>query len=118
MTSEHEYPEQRLQAIADEEAGLARAALAGDREAFDLLYDRYLCRMAHVFRDLPDTEAQAKIWETLEQIFASLHHDDDGLPLAARAFRVAQASRGSSTRVPVFVRRRAETATERLRTER
>ncbi|RIL07336.1 MAG: hypothetical protein DCC71_03220 [Proteobacteria bacterium] len=55
------------------------------------MYDRYFVRMAYVFRHLPEPEAQAKIWEALEQVFASLHVHDD-TPLAARAFRVAHAS--------------------------
>jgi hypothetical protein len=81
-----------LHRIAREEADLAKRAAAGDREAFDQLYDRYFVRMAHVFRHLPEPEAQAKIWEALEQVFASLHVHDDDTPLAARAFRVAHAS--------------------------
>lgn len=81
-----------LDRIAGEEAALARLAACGDRDAFDTLFDRYCARMAHAFRTLPDAEAQAKTWEALEQLFASL----DGTcaaPLAVRAFRVAKASR-------------------------
>jgi hypothetical protein len=81
-----------FQRIAREEAALARRAARGDRAAFDTLFDRYCARMAHVFRALPDTEAKAKTWEALEQVFASLACTSS-TPLAARAFRVAHASR-------------------------
>ena len=74
----------------EEEQQLAQRALAGDRDAFDQLYDRYFARMAWQFRSLPETEAQAAIWETLEQLFAGL--DSDELPLAERAFRIARAT--------------------------
>jgi len=93
-----------FQRIAREEAALARRAARGDRAAFDTLFDRYCARMAHAFRTLPDAEAKAKTREALEQVFASLACGSS-TPLAARAFRVARASR--TGRLPHAVRKRA-----------
>lgn len=80
-----------LRRIEREEAALTLRAARGERDAFDALFDRYCARMAHAFRGLPDVEAKARIWETLEQLFAGL--DAERTPsLAIRAFRVAKAS--------------------------
>jgi hypothetical protein len=84
----------RMHRIGPEEEELAERAVAGDRVAFDALFDRYCARMAHVFRDLPDVEAKAKIWEALEQVFAALDCDP-ATPLALRAFRVAKTTQAS-----------------------
>ena len=100
-----------LRRIAREEAELAARAADGDREAFDELYDRYFVRMAYVFRHLPQPEAQAKIWEALEQVFASLHVQD-GMPLAARAFRVAHASLARKTLYTMRAVPRAEASND------
>lgn len=88
---------QQLLHITREEGPLAARAARGDRAAFDALFDRYYARMAHAFRALPRPEAQAKIWETLEQVFTGLD-TDAASPLLARAFRIARASQ---TRQPV-----------------
>lgn len=93
-----------LRRIAREEAALAARAARGERAAFDALFDRYCARMAYAFRTLPTPEAQAKIWEALEQVFAGLACDTT-TPLATRAFRVAQASRTGT--LPHVVRKRA-----------
>lgn len=79
----------KIRHIAGEEAELAERATHGDRVAFDALFDRYCTRMAHVFCALPETQARAKIWEALEQIFADLACES-ATPLALRAFRVAK----------------------------
>jgi hypothetical protein len=73
--------------LAKEEARLAQRAAAGERAAFDALFDRYYARLSWYFRDLPPDEARAAIWQTLEQLFASLENDDD---LAQRAYRMAR----------------------------
>jgi hypothetical protein len=73
--------------LTQEEAELARRALAGDRGAFDALFDRYYARLAWFFSDLPQGEARAAIWQTLEQIFVGLDSEED---LAARAYRIAR----------------------------
>jgi hypothetical protein len=80
----------RLDALDREERELATRASSGDRAAFDLLYDRYFARVAWQVRDLPQPEAHAAIWESLEQIFAGLEADD--APLGARAYRIARTS--------------------------
>lgn len=83
-------PKLRLEGLDREERALAARARAGDREAFDLLYDRYFARVAWQMRELPQPEAHAAIWESLEQIFAGLEVDD--APLGARAYRIAHTS--------------------------
>ena len=77
-----------------EEHELALRAAAGDREAFDQLYDRYFARVAWQVRDLPEADAQAAIWETLEQLFLGLDATD--VPLGTRAYRIARASRAAA----------------------
>lgn len=88
-------PKLRLDALDCEERALAARAANGDREAFDLLYDRYFARVAWQVRDLPQPEAHAAIWEALEQIFAGLEADD--APLGARAYRIARTSHKNAT---------------------
>lgn len=73
--------------LTREESALARRAAAGEREAFDVLFDRYYARLAWLYQDLPRSEARAAIWEALEQIFAGLDSEED---LAARAYRIAR----------------------------
>lgn len=73
--------------LAKEESLLARRAAAGERAAFDALFDRYYARLSWYFRRLPPDEARAAIWQTLEQLFASLDSEDD---LARRAYRIAR----------------------------
>jgi hypothetical protein len=92
-------------ARVDDEAALARRALAGDREAFDRLYDRYFPRVARCFRDRRPDEAQALIWETLEQIFKGLDTTDP--PLAERAYRIARASSRAGLRDEARAHRRS-----------
>ena len=87
-------------ALDREEQALARRAAAGDREAFDSLYDRYFARVAWQFRELPESEAQLAIGQTLEQLFAHLGVDGHE-PLAQRAFSLARAAlRTNSTPTP------------------
>jgi hypothetical protein len=73
--------------LAQEEAELARRAAAGERQAFDELFDRYYARLTWLYGDLPTGEARAATWEALEQIFAGLDAEED---LAARAYRIAR----------------------------
>lgn len=73
--------------LTREEAGLARRAAAGDREAFDALFDRYYARLTWLFSDLPRGEARAATREALEQIFVGLDSQED---LAERAYRIAR----------------------------
>ena len=84
-----------IAAAPDDESDLARRAGAGDQQAFDLLYDRYFARVAWQVRDLPQPEAHAALWESLEQIFAGLEADD--APLGARAYRIARTSHDNAT---------------------
>jgi hypothetical protein len=86
--------QRRPEDLDREERDLAARAVRGDRAAFDRLYDRYFDRAAWQFRDLPEAEARAAIWETLEQVFAGLGSGD--LPLAARAYRIALASHATA----------------------
>lgn len=72
---------------AQEEAALACRAAAGERAAFDELFDRYYARMAWLYRDLPREQGRAAIWQALEQVFAGLDSEAD---LAARAYRIAR----------------------------
>jgi hypothetical protein len=73
--------------VSREEAELARRTVAGDREAFDELFDRYFSRLSWYYRHLPKAEAQAATWEVLEQLFASLESVDD---VALHAYRIAR----------------------------
>jgi hypothetical protein len=73
--------------LTREEAQLARRAADGEREAFDILFDRYYARLTWLFSELPRGEARAATWEALEQIFVGLDSEED---LAARAYRIAR----------------------------
>lgn len=73
--------------VTREEADLARRTVAGDREAFDELFDRYFARLNWYYRDLPQVDAQAATWEVLEQLFASLEKIDD---VGLHAYRIAR----------------------------
>jgi DNA-directed RNA polymerase specialized sigma24 family protein len=73
--------------ITREEADLARRTVAGDRDAFDALFDRYFARLHWYYRDLPEADAQAATWEVLEQLFASLDQVDD---VGLHAYRIAR----------------------------
>jgi hypothetical protein len=77
----------RREELTREEAALARRAAAGERAAFDVLFDRYYARLHWLYRDLPSGEAQAAVWEALEQIFVGLDSEED---LGARAYRIAR----------------------------
>jgi hypothetical protein len=85
----------RLLLIAQEERELAARTGRGDRAAFDQLFDRYFDRVAWQLRHLPEPEAKAAIWETLEQIFAGIESSDETW-LAARAYRIACSSRAAA----------------------
>lgn len=73
--------------VTREEAELARRTVAGDREAFDELFDRYSSRLSWYYRHLPQADAQAATWQVLEQLFASLENVDD---VALHAYRIAR----------------------------
>lgn len=73
--------------ISREESELARRAAAGDRRAFDELFDRYCARLQWYFRDLPPAEARAAIGGVLEQLFAALDTIDD---VALHAYHIAR----------------------------
>ena len=78
-----------------EEGELAARTANGDRAAFDRLFDRYFDRVARQLRDLPEREANAAIWEALEQIFAGLAAGDR-TQLALRAYRITCSSRATA----------------------
>ena len=73
--------------VAQEEVALARRTAAGDRKAFDELFDRYFARLHWHYRDLPQAEAQEAIREVLEQLFAALETVDD---VGLHAYRIAR----------------------------
>lgn len=73
--------------ITREESALARRAAAGDREAFDELFDHSYARLHWYFRDLPQAEAHAAIWGVLEPLFAAIDTVDG---VALNAFRIAR----------------------------
>jgi hypothetical protein len=77
--------------VRDEEqdAALARMAAAGDRPAFDRLFERYFARVAWCFRGLDREAAENAIARTLERVFLAL---DEGaaVSLAERAFLEAR----------------------------
>lgn len=81
-------------AIAREEARLARRAAAGDREAFDRLFDRYFARLGRLYRDLPPAQARAAIQDALQRLFAGLQDGDD---LPTRAVRIARRARSEAS---------------------
>ena len=76
---------------------MALRAAGGDQAAFDELYDRYFARMAWQFRELPEREKQAALWESLEELFAGLGASEE--PLDERAFRIAQNTRRNARRL-------------------
>ena len=84
-------PQDSLCELEREEEVLAQRAMAGDRAAFDQLFDRYYARMATQFRNLPGAEYQRAMWDALEQLFAGLATEDE--PLPERAFRIYRSTR-------------------------
>jgi hypothetical protein len=94
------------------EEALVRRALAGDRDAFDRLYDRYFDLVARYLRRHGPTEIRRLMRETLEELFGTLGTAEP--PLAERAYRIARAaSRRTAHPGPVAVRSRAERASPR-----
>jgi hypothetical protein len=81
---------------ARSEEELVRRALAGERDAFDLLYDRYFELVARYLRRHGPTEMRHLIHETLEELFTGLGVAEPSL--SERAYRIARAA---SRRAPV-----------------
>jgi hypothetical protein len=77
------------------EEALVHRALAGDREAFDRLYDRYFDLVARYLRRHGPTEVRLLIRETLEELFGAL--GTSGPPLQERAYRIARAASRRTT---------------------
>jgi hypothetical protein len=73
------------------DAELARRAAAGDRSAFDLLFERYFTRVVWHFRGLDRRAAEAAIARTLERLFSALD-EGAGVTLAARALAEARSA--------------------------
>jgi len=73
-----------------EETELARRAGNGDKQAFDLLYDRYFARTSWYFTIFARREARAAVTEALTELFGSFDTPSD-LSLAERAYRLARA---------------------------
>lgn len=84
-------PQDALYELEREEEILAQRAIAGDRAAFDELFDRYYARMATQFRDLPGAEYQRAMWDALEQLFAGLATEE--APIPERAYRIYRSTR-------------------------
>lgn len=82
-----------------DETELARRAGAGDKQAFDLLYDRYFARTSWYFSILERRDARAAVKEVLTQLFGSLTEPSD-LPLAERAYRLTLATELRHAAVP------------------
>lgn len=82
---------QTVTADLDDETELARRAGAGDRQAFDLLYDRYFARTSWYFTIFARRKAKAAVQEVLTELFGSLNEPSDR-SLAERAYRLALAT--------------------------
>jgi hypothetical protein len=78
-------------AAASDETELAHRACAGDKQAFDQLFDLYFARTSSYFSVFARREAKAAVKEVLTELFASLGTPSD-LSLAERAYRLARAS--------------------------
>jgi hypothetical protein len=76
---------------SDDEFELERRAGAGDQQAFDLLYERYLARLSWFFTIFAPRRAGAAVEETLVELFGSLGEPSE-LSLAERAYRLARAT--------------------------
>jgi hypothetical protein len=93
-------PRRRVSGSAHSEEELVRRALAGERDAFDRLYDRYFDLVARYLRRHGPTEMQLLIHETLEELFTGLAVAEP--PLSERAYRIARAaSRRASVAAPI-----------------
>ena len=75
--------------VASDETELARRACAGDKKAFDQLFDLYFARTSSYFSVFARREAKAAVKEVLTELFASLGSPSD-LSLAERAYRLAR----------------------------
>lgn len=82
-----------------DETELERRAGAGDKQAFDLLYDRYFARTSWYFTIFARREAKAAVQEVLTELFGSLGEPSD-LSLAERAYRLALATELRHAAVP------------------
>lgn len=79
-----------VSAAPADEADLERRTIAGDRQAFDLLYDRYFARMAWYFTIFSQREAKTAIREVMVELFGSLAEPSEH-SLAKRAYQLARA---------------------------
>lgn len=76
-------------AVVGDETELVRRACAGDKQAFDQLFDLYFARTSSYFSAFARREAKAAVKETLTALFSSLASPSD-LSLAERAYRIAR----------------------------
>lgn len=74
-----------------DETGLALLAGAGDKQAFDQLFDLYFKRTSSYFRAFAPREAEAAVKEVLTGLFGSLPAPSD-LSFAERAYHLALAT--------------------------
>lgn len=80
-----------VSAASGEETALEQRAAAGDKEAFDQLYDRYLARLAWYFTIFSAREAKVAVAEVMVELFGSLANPTDR-SLARRAYDLARAT--------------------------
>lgn len=81
-----------LPARIDEESDLVCRASAGDRQAFDQLYDRYFARASWFYLTIfTQREARAAVKDFLTELFGSLEKPSH-LSFAERAYRIAVAT--------------------------
>ncbi len=82
---------QTAKAGPGDETGLALRAGAGDKQAFDQLFDLYFKRTSSYFRAFAPRDAEAAVAEVLTELFGSLPAPSDP-SLAERAYRLALAT--------------------------
>lgn len=83
----------------DDETELMRRAGAGDKQAFDLLYDRYFARTSWYFTIFARRTAETAVQEVLTELFGSLSEPSE-FSLAERAYRLALATELRHAAVP------------------
>ncbi len=81
-----------LPTLVEEESTLVRLAGAGDKAAFDQLYDRYFARASWFYLTIfTQREARVAVKELLTELFGSLSKPSH-LSFAERAYRMAVAT--------------------------
>ena len=86
-------------AAPEDDSDLARRAADGDRQAFDLLYDRYFARTSWFFTIFGKREAKTAVQEVLTELFGSLNEPSE-LSFAERAYRLSLATELRHASVP------------------